>query len=290
MLKYYSSFIFFVFVFNFYFSLNQLKENLILDISFIKAVSSGSITEDSSDLSLELTVFGVFQGRQSSNLVEYLGQYGIGHDLSVKKKCDKEKIKVLTKEYELLLFKLFENYGELKELEKSNNRETITSTTSLNSYREEVLNQNKVINALLKELYTCIISKVAAKYANKSMRTNNKGCSLIYLVYSSSLKKISKIILTCLKKILVKLSKIYNQCLKKVEINPENCYKAAASISRIERSISLQNQVLKESKINKKKCKYYLRNKIMTRLFTQNQNKASGDIIFEDTENIVTYL
>ncbi|OII70835.1 uncharacterized protein cubi_00980 [Cryptosporidium ubiquitum] len=282
-----------VIIYTFYFNSNKLEENFILDISLIKTANTETNTGAPLVSNAQVREFGVFTGKGTNTISAYVTSFGIGFDLSVNKKCSTKKIKILIQELENLMLKLFKNYGRNKELEKSQVNEAVQSPqllNELNNLTEEIQNQNRVLENLLTELYACILSKTAIKYSNKSMRKNKKSCNLVYLVYHSSLKSMSKILISILKEVLEELSKSYNKCLKSINISPEMCYQLGVSISSVESSILSQNQVLTESKSEKKKCKRYLRNKLMTRILGRNQGRVSGKVISETEDSITTYL
>ncbi|KAH8585058.1 uncharacterized protein ELE39_001009 [Cryptosporidium sp. chipmunk genotype I] len=276
-----------------YFSSSNLGENFISDVSFLTAVSLETELEAPLVSSTQIPQFGVFQGKETENTSNYVTSFGIGFDLSVKNKCSKQELRDLLRKLEDTMFKLFKNYGKSKSFEKSGYEQRTPSSRTANKtkhYNRKIKKLNDKTKRLLIEIFGCILKLTAKKYSGRSVRTNEIGCNLITITYFSSLKSTSKVILAALKKTHKQLSEIYNECIKSPEINLSSCYCFGASVSSIEGSISAQNQILEDSKSEKNKCKRYIRNKLVTRLFGRRQVRRSGDVVSKTKTGITTYL
>ncbi|TRY52436.1 Uncharacterized protein CTYZ_00002887 [Cryptosporidium tyzzeri] len=286
-----------VLLFTVSFTSNNFVKNFILEVSFLNAASleTGSEGEPVAlpPQDAQTPQFGVLHGKGETVLSDFMLSNGVGLNLSVNKKCNKSELQKLLKLLENIMLTLFEIHGKSVSLEKTINEQTHSSNleiSRLNDLKAKATSLNEKLEQLLAEIFSCILRMAAKRYSGKSIRTNEKGCTILLVTYLSALKSASEAILAVLKKVLQKLSRLYNKCLTSVHIDPNSCRCYGFSLSSAQDSFSAQKQISKNSASEKMKCKRYVRNKITTRLLGGIRAKTSGETVFEDEQEINTYL
>ncbi|POM82547.1 hypothetical protein CmeUKMEL1_02940 [Cryptosporidium meleagridis] len=286
-----------VLLFTVNFTSNNFVKNFVLEVSFLNAASLETGIE-SEPLALpqqdpQTPQFGVLQGKGETALGNFMTSNGVGLDLSVSKSCSKNELKKLLKLLENTMITLFEIYGKSVSLEKPINEQSVSSAqevNKINDLKAKTISLNEKLEQLLKEIFSCVLRLTAKKYSGRSIRTNKKGCTILSVVYFSALKSASEMTLSALKKVLKELSKLYNKCLSSIHLDPVSCRCYGYSLSSAQDSFSLQKQISKDSTAEKMKCKRYVRSKISTRLFGGVRARKSGETVYEDENEVETYL